>query len=145
MHRNRLTGGRKMVIFAGLNWGPDRVQSLQFHGAAYEILVRPFDTDFLSWIATADLAITHAGYNTCANILETRARALLLPDPAMSDQLFRAQRLAERGYAEILPASISSDDLAARIHKAWSRPRRENRVNLDGAATTRRIIETQFV
>jgi predicted glycosyltransferase len=88
----------------------------------------------------ADLSISRPGYNTCMNVLAARRRALLVPDPGMPDQVFRAGRFGELGWADVLrdehPAAF-----ADAIVRALRRPEPIPDVALDGGAATRRLLE----
>jgi predicted glycosyltransferase len=130
-------GGRRLRVFAGLFWSePERARLCASAGALGAEL-RPFAGDFLANLAQAELSISRAGYNTCTNLLETRCRALLLPDPRMSDQAFRAGRLAEHGLASVVddpePAPAA---LAEAIEAALARPRPRHAFELGGAERT---------
>ena len=143
LRRNRAMGGHRLLLFAGLGWDAERVTVLERRAAGEGVQLRSFAPDFLQWLAAADLAVTHAGYNTCANILETGVRAVLVPDPQMSDQALRAAKLAETGIVEtLLPDALSAESLAAAMRRALDRPKSRHGLNLDGAAETRRIIES---
>jgi len=103
----------------------------------------PFTPDFLTWMASADLSISQAGYNTCANVLETRTRAILVPNAAMSDQSPRARRMAERGLARVIPSGeITTDRLASAMLDALADGQAAHHVDLTGAETTCAQIET---
>jgi predicted glycosyltransferase len=46
--------------------------------------------------------VSYAGYNTCANLLATRRRALLAVYSAMSDQPARGEIMAALGAAQVV-------------------------------------------
>ena len=95
-------------------------------------------------LAQADLSISHAGYNTCANLLETRTRAILTPHPTMADQALRAARFAELGIAQCLPAdALTPERLATAIRHALASPCPTHSVALDGAVVSRERIEEE--
>ena len=130
-------GGRLLQVFSGLFWSDDEVSRLRERATAGRCVVLPFTGDFLHWVEQADLSISRAGYNTCTNLLETRSRALLLPDPRMSDQLFRAQRFAEHGLAEVVDGEEPSVALLAEaIEGALRREPPRHAFDLDGAQRT---------
>ena len=134
--------GRTLVIFAGLFWSDDEFAALRVQTRDGPFLLKSFSRDFLDWMREADLSISRAGYNTCVNILAARCRALLLPNPQMSDQGFRAQRLAELGLAASLPATGSDvDALAAQIRAALQCERPSHGFDLGGAERTCALIE----
>ena len=99
-----------------------------------------FDPDFLEWLAVAELSVSRAGYNTCANLLEVGRRAVLIPDLSMSDQPVRARRFAALGLAEVLE-DPSPEACAEGILRALARPEPRHDLALDGAERTRRLIE----
>lgn len=104
--------------------------------------VRRFTPDLAGWMAASDLSISRGGYNTCADILLSGARALLVPSPLMSDQRLRARRLAELGVVETLaPEDASPEALADAMRRALARPKPKHTIALDGAARTRELLE----
>jgi predicted glycosyltransferase len=130
-------GRRRLLVFSGLFWSDDEVARLRERAAAGRCVVAPFSSDFLRQLEQADLSISRAGYNTCTNLLETRSRALLLPDPRMSDQHFRAQRFAEHGLAEVVyEKEPSAELLAEAIEAALRRDPPRHAFDLDGAQRT---------
>ena len=136
------TGGRTMVLFRPPFAPDDRLDWCSSLSRGGRVRLEPFSADFLPWMAAADVSISQAGYNTCANVLETRVRAILVPNPATLDQVVRARRLAERGLARILePGDLNPDRLAQAILEALECPRPAHDVDLDGAETTRRLLE----
>jgi predicted glycosyltransferase len=136
------TGGRTLTAFAGPLVEARAFRALERACAAEGAVLRPFTPDLLGQMAAADLSISRAGYNTCTNVLEVRARALLVPSPLMSDQRLRARRLAELGIVETLdPEDASPERLAAAILRALERPRPQHAVDLGGAERTRALVE----
>jgi predicted glycosyltransferase len=129
--------GRNLHVFSGLFWSEGELARLSQRAAGGRCVLLPFTVDFLSQVEQADLSISRAGYNTCTNLLETRTRALLLPDPRMSDQRFRAQRFAEQGLAEVVYAEAPSPGLLAdAIETALRREPPKHALDLDGAQRT---------
>jgi predicted glycosyltransferase len=133
------TGAHRLVVFL-----PPFEQVEPYASPADDPSVRfePFTPDFLTWMAAVELSISQAGYNTCANVLETRARAILVPNAAMSDQGPRARRLAERGLAHAIPSGeITADRLASTMLEALAGRRPAHNVDLGGALKTCTQIE----
>jgi predicted glycosyltransferase len=134
------TGDRRLVVFR-----PPFERSGQVVRPASEdptVSFVPFTTDFLPWMAGADLSISQAGYNTCTNVLETRIPAIMVASAAMSDQYPRARRLAERGLAcAILSAELTAERLASAMLDAFARGRVAHDIDLQGARTTCALIE----
>ena len=136
--RQLLGGGREVVAFAG-PFAPE--EAFARLGALGD--VRRFTPDLAAWMAASDLSVSRAGYNTCADILLSRARALVVPSPRMSDQRLRARRLAELGVLETLaPEDVTPQRLAEAMRHALDRPRAEPTIALDGARRTREILES---
>jgi predicted glycosyltransferase len=132
-------GGRRLMVFLP-PFGPTDPPPAPAGNPS--IRVEPFTADFLPWMAGADLSISQAGYNTCTNVLETGARAILVPSGRMSDQAPRARRLAERGLARTIRGTdLDVDRLAAAMRETLSRPAVAHAINLDGAERTRELIE----
>jgi predicted glycosyltransferase len=136
------TGGRTLTVYAG-PFAPDaafRALAERCAGAGAE--VHRFTPDLVDRIAGADLSLSRAGYNTCTNVLETRARALLVPSSRMADQPLRAGRLAELGLvATLAPGETSPGRFADTIAAALRRARPRHSLDLDGAARTCRLVE----
>jgi len=134
----RLFGdGREITAFTG-PYAPEET----FARLAAVGDVRRFTPDLASWMAAADLSVSRAGYNTCADILLSRARALVVPSPRMSDQRLRARRLAELGVLDTLaPEDATPERLAKAIRHALDRPRPAPTIALDGARRTRELLE----
>lgn len=133
-------GDRVLVVFGPLRSGEREVEALRDLAGGAPVRVERFAPDFLEWLTLAELSISRAGYNTCTNLLETRRRALLLPDPAMSDQPFRARRFAELGLAEVLEDQ-RPEACSEAIMRALRRPEPTHDLALDGAERTRSLIE----
>ncbi len=134
----RLPGdGREVTAFTGPFASEEAFARL---GALGD--VRRFTPDLASWMAASDLSVSRAGYNTCADILLSRARALVVPSPRMSDQRLRARRLAELGVVETLaPEDATPEALADAMRRALARPRPAHAIDLDGARRTRELLE----
>ncbi len=103
------------------------------------LVVEPNRADFPSLIARAHLSVSQAGYNTIVDLLNARARAVLVPfaEHAETEQTLRAQALAARGLASILDDDeLTPATLAAAIDRAAALPRPTHAIRLDGAART---------
>jgi predicted glycosyltransferase len=101
-----------------------------------------FTDDFCAWLQAADASVSMAGYNTCMNILATRASALVYPFAQNREQGMRAQRLAARGALGVLALrDLAPARLAARLAATFSQTAPLSHVNLDGAAGTAQWLE----
>ncbi len=82
---------RTLAVFLPLFPGPEELALLERPVGRHSIRLLSFTPHFMDWMQAADLSISQAGYNTCTNLLETRTRAILVPNPQMPDQLRRAR------------------------------------------------------
>jgi predicted glycosyltransferase len=131
-----------VVLFSGLHFSAEQVGELRAAARGSRVQIERFAPDFVSWLTHADLSLSQAGYNTCANLLGARVRAVLVPDAAMSDQPFRAQRLADLELATLLnEPELDAHGLGRALQAARTRPRPEHRIALDGAHVTARILD----
>lgn len=103
---------------------------------------RPFGGDYLAWLARAELSVSCAGYNTCANLLRIGTPALLVPNTAMSDQVRRAQLLQSRGLAATLrPEAWEPWRAASALRAQLDGVAKSNQPDLRGAEGSRYFIE----
>lgn len=131
-----------LSLFLPLFPQAEELALIERHRDCTDIRLLPFALDFIDWMSAADLSISQAGYNTCANLLETRTRAVLVPNPQMPDQLRRARLFSERGLAVTIdPGKLTPQRLAAAIQAQLNSPTPEQFVRLDGAQRTRQILE----
>jgi predicted glycosyltransferase len=103
-----------------------------------------FTTDFLSFLAAADLSISMAGYNTCMNILAARVPSLVWPFAQNREQRLRAEKLAALGGLTLLSQEdLEPTRLAVLMEKALMAGRGSVKpsVNLAGAEETARWLE----
>lgn len=136
---------RMLMICAGLGWTPSVLEAQAGSGAEDRVRMLPFRADFLNWLAGAEVSISQCGYNTAANLLETRTPAIVSPNPEMSDQIFRAQRLADCGLLVLLsPYDLSPAALIEAMRRCQSCSSSPHRLRLDGAEATRARIEAQL-
>jgi predicted glycosyltransferase len=101
-----------------------------------------FNDHFMEWLGSAALSVSYAGYNTCANLLAARPRALLLAHPAMSDQPTRAALMERIEAARALrPGELSPQVLAQKIRIALNAPAPAAKLALDGAHRSAALLE----
>jgi predicted glycosyltransferase len=89
------------------------------------------------------VSVSQAGYNTVLDILGARTHAVLVPFAAEreTEQLVRAERLAELGAAELVrEAELSPRSLAAAIERAAARDPATVAIDTDGAMHSARAI-----
>ncbi len=111
--------------------------------AGDRLLVERFTTDFLSYLAAADLSVSMGGYNTCMNILSSRVPALVRPSPRDREQRLRVERLArvdamvQLGEDDLDPGRLAAkmgDRLCRSAPPALS-------IDMQGAVYTARWLE----
>jgi len=131
-----------LQVFAGPLMDPERFKQLEGY-ATDRIRIARFTSEFLSFLAAADLSISMAGYNTCMNVMAAGVPALLWPYSQNREQRLRAERLAAAGGLTVLSeADVSPDGLAAIMERSLSLPPPPKAsVDLDGAARTAKWLE----
>lgn len=114
--------------------------------AAPGLLVEAARRDFPSLLRRCHVSVSQAGYNTVMDILDARARAVLVPfaQAGETEQSTRAAALARRGWAEILAEnSLGPAALATAIERAAARPRPDIAgLRCDGARGTVQAVRT---
>jgi predicted glycosyltransferase len=107
------------------------------------VQVHPFSSAFAGWLGHAALSISRAGYNTSTGLLAAGIPAVVVPDPRLSDQPARGRLLAAAGLVHLVEGDRQDDvdAVAAAISAALDGPRPRHTFDLDGVATTRRLVE----
>jgi predicted glycosyltransferase len=107
------------------------------------VYISRFSTDFLSYLAAADLSVSMAGYNTSMNILATNVPALVWPFSHDREQGLRAERLARLGALTILKnEDLKPSRLSAIMARQLSQSSHDFRkIDLEGATNTARWLE----
>lgn len=142
--------GRSALLAAGEFMSPsDRAALDRLATARPGVLVRDHVVDLPSYLAAADAVVAMGGYNTCAEILSVKARAVLVPRTWKSgehghrararvdaEQLVRAEGLSRLGVVELLgPGELSGQAMAEALARALDRrrSRADSELRLDGA------------
>jgi predicted glycosyltransferase len=135
-----------LYVFAGPYMAESDFAYLKALGRSQRVQIAKFTSDFLSFLAAADLSISMAGYNTTMNILATGVSALVWPFAANREQRRRAQRLADRGALKLIDnQDLNPDNLAAIIGQTLTRSdSRKIDIDLNGAAHTVQWLESWF-
>lgn len=97
--------GWDTVLVLGPLLDPGRARRLRHRAREIDAVTRvhTFYEDLPRLVASSSTAVAMAGYNTAAELLRCRVPAVLLPrDAPRREQLVRARRLAELGWAECL-------------------------------------------
>jgi len=131
----------RLTLFTGLFFPSEATAALRTEAEETAVRVEPFSTDFVAALAGADVSVSRAGYNTCANVLESAVRCVLVPSTARSDQGLRAARLARVGLARVLDADPPAPDaIAEAVLAAAEDARLRPDVDLDGATRAAAVI-----
>jgi predicted glycosyltransferase len=89
------------------------------------VILEPARPDFTTLLGNATLSISQAGYNTTIETLRFADRAVLVPfaTERETEQLDRAQALAERGMVAVVPpGALSAQSLADAVGRALAGP-----------------------
>lgn len=104
--------------------------------------LRSFQPSIEDEMASCALSISQAGYNSSVSVLRAGCRAILVPDPTMSDQTIRAERFQENGLATHLNlAEAGVTGLERAVREVSRNPKPSQPFQLNGATRTREILE----
>ncbi len=97
-------------VIAGPYLPRHEYEALANHAPA-NVTVERFRADFTSLLATTELSISQAGYNTVSDVLQAQCRALLVPfsSHGETEQADRAVRLQQLGLATVVPDDLLMD------------------------------------
>lgn len=139
-----LLRGATWRLLAGVNCSAADFRALSRKAGPGVIVERSRD-DFQAMLAAAALSISQAGYNTVAETLKARVRALFVPfaGDGESEQPLRAGLLAARGAATLLPEDeLTPANLAAAVNRAAKAPQpTADIVDLDGARKSAQLLK----
>lgn len=100
--------------------------------------------DFPALLANCRMSVSQAGYNTVMDIMNAKARAVLVPfvGRGETEQSLRAARLAERGLAQLVAEpDLTPSRLAAAIDAADAMPEPGfEALDCTGAETSARLL-----
>ncbi len=133
----------RWLVLTGPNSADSDFDQLRILGEGNGIAVRRFVPDLAATLAGAELSISQAGYNTVADILSARCRAVFVPfsEGGETEQARRASLLQAHGFGVKLDeAALSPSSLAAAAERALALPPPTFRIDLDGAARTGTLL-----
>ena len=132
--------GRTWRILCGVNAGGAEMQALTELATSKgegRVIVERARADFVRMLGVCELSVSQGGYNTVMELLQARARAVVVPFSGGGEieQTVRTTFLAERGLLEMVPESaLDPGVLAAAVNRAASRPwRGQTSIDLGGA------------
>jgi predicted glycosyltransferase len=138
---------RTWRVLAGSNLGEGSFSALT--GLASEtgegqVVVERARRDFTTLLANCEMSISQAGYNTLMEIVQARARAVVVPFAGghETEQTLRARCFAERGLLELVEeGALAPQTLAAAIDRALRKPRPlPDAIDLAGAGCSATLI-----
>lgn len=109
--------------------------------------VQSFHRNIPALLRHADAVVSMAGYNSCAEILQSGVPAVLLPRSfPRKEQVIRATRMAKLGWVSVLPeADPDPLELLKAVETALASPRRTRpEANLNGLSNLCQIILQQL-
>ena len=130
----------RWLVLTGPNSGALRCPAPPDGGVS----IRPFVSDLPARLARARVSVSQAGYNTVADLVAARCRAVLVPfaSGGETEQVRRAALFQGRGWAVTLDErELDPASLAAAIERALALPDAVADVALEGAALTRMVLE----
>jgi predicted glycosyltransferase len=131
-------------VLAGVHCSEANFRELARSAVDGIVLERNRD-DFPALLANCALSISQAGYNTVAETLMARARAVLVPfaGNGESEQTLRSTLLAERGAATVLAEkALTPENLAAAVNRAARAPQPPaGLVDLNGARRSAELLK----
>ena len=110
-----------------------------------QIQIERFSSNFLSYLAAADLSVSMGGYNTSMNLLATGVPAIIWPYPGDREQGLRAESLAGIGAATVLKEKDLQPHRMVKIidHSLCHSGKGSYQVDLQGAENTAGWIQRQ--
>lgn len=139
----RMLADQTWRILAGHGVPDDRFAAIAAAAPANAIVERA-RPDFRALLAGAALSVSQAGYNTVLDLAEARPRAVLVPFAAGGEreQTIRAEALAARGLATILPENaLDAQSLALTINQALAGPAPDwSGIRRDGATRSVALV-----
>ena len=140
----QLQAGKRKHLFVFSGPYLDNQAYIQLERAAGEgITIEKFTTDFMSYLAAADLSVSMGGYNTTMNILAANVPALIWPFAENQEQRLRAECLAGKAAVRALEDADLAPDRLARLMEEMISSERPSTVQIDlnGAENTAGWVE----
>jgi predicted glycosyltransferase len=112
------------VIICGPEMSQGQRAALQRAAANYpHVHIQDFCDDVRSYVRTADVIVSMAGYNTVCEILSFRKRAIVVPRvKPVAEQWIRAERMARLGLFQVIhPDFLTPVRLSRALQDAFTR------------------------
>jgi len=139
-----LDGAIELDVLAGPYLDEDHYSRLVAWGNQSGVSVKRYSSDVVTRLTLADIVVCRGGYNTLAEVMAGRHRAVCIPrEHPDTEQLMHAERLQEMGILEVVREAASPEDLRKALQRAKAVETRALRYpSLDGATrAAKRIIE----
>jgi predicted glycosyltransferase len=134
----------ELRVFIGPYMEPtDRESLIGLARGDPRVALLPFSLEYVNELASADLSISMAGYNTCMDILSTGTRSLVYPFRQNREQALRAERLQSLGLLHVvndLNDSCLAETIQTALNAAPTAPRLVP--DLNGAARSAMLVES---
>ncbi len=107
------------------------------------VIVERWRADLPTLLRNCVLSISQAGYNTVMDLIQARARAVVVPfaEGNQTEQNFRARVFASHGLFKVVdPASLSPETVARAVDGALDAEPAAVAINVSGAEATAREI-----
>ena len=139
----KVDGTPYLYVYTGPYMAEHEVTYLKGLKKSKRIQIEKFKSDFLSYLAAADISVSMAGYNTTMNILAADVPALVWPFAENREQRLRAERLADRGALRLInDQDLDPADLAGIMSQTLARMDSiKTDIDLDGAVNTVQWLE----
>lgn len=139
--------GRTWRVLCGVNAPREEFEALSALAASTgqgRVVVERARPDFPQMLGRCELSVSQGGYNTVMEVLQARARAVVVPfaGGAETEQALRTSLLAELGLIEMVEESgLEPGTLAAAVNRASERPRRARAgIELRGAQNSAALM-----
>ncbi len=132
----------RWCFLVGPNFDADARQALEA-GAGEGVVIEEARQDFRALLKAARLSISQAGYNTVADILQARCRALVVPfaQHGESEQSLRAGKLTALGaMAALSEQDLTPDSLLQSLRQVAKTDFQRPDIDLGGAAGTAQAL-----
>ena len=130
-------------VFAAFGASAADREGLEAAASHPDVVVHEFTPDYAAHLSGAALSVSRAGYNTLAEVARSRVPAVVVPEPRTDDQGPRAAAFARAGAVDVVHGPRPHPRvLADALLRACERGRPTPTIDLTGAATTRRILES---
>ena len=138
--------GRPWLVLTGPNLPPEAQTALAREGSS-GLEIKRFVPGLANLLTRADVSVSQAGYNTVADILRARCRAVFVPfaQDGETEQTDRADLLTRGGaFVTVREPDLTPERLAAAIDAVMEHPRPSPAFDLDGASATARILRQKL-